>query len=243
MSYEQFSSLYDNLMEDAPYERWVNYTEKHLPIGSSILDVGCGTGTFTSMLYEAGYHMAGIDLSSDMLAIAERKARDKNQQILFACQDMREISGFENLDGVTLFCDGLNYLTTAADVQQTFKRIYNSLKFGGTFLFDVHSIYKIEEIFSNHLFGENREDLSYMWFCSPGEAEYSVEHTLTFFVKGDNGAYTRFDEEHKQRTFPINMYVSWLEQSGFSSIEITGEFGTTDVRDEDDRIFFKAIKK
>ncbi|UCZ54464.1 class I SAM-dependent methyltransferase [Bacillus shivajii] len=242
MAYEQFASLYDILMEDAPYDRWITYTEKYLRKGASILDVGCGTGTFTMMLQEAGYKLSGSDLSNEMLAIAEKKAREKKLQIPFVCQDMRSLSGFHDLDGVTLFCDGLNYLKSENDVKQTFERVYSTLKEGGTFLFDVHSTYKVEEIFYDQLFGENHEDLSYMWYCTPGEEPYSVEHTLTFFVQREDGLYERFDEDHQQKTYPVASYVKWLEASGFSDIEISGEFGDEKVENDHDRIFFKAVK-
>jgi ubiquinone/menaquinone biosynthesis C-methylase UbiE len=38
-----------------------------------VLDVGCGSGTFTSLVHARGYHMSGIDISSKMIAQARRK--------------------------------------------------------------------------------------------------------------------------------------------------------------------------
>jgi len=44
-----------------------------LPLGSTVLDVPCGTGRFTPWLAELGYRALGADLSRDMLGEAQRK--------------------------------------------------------------------------------------------------------------------------------------------------------------------------
>lgn len=42
----------------------------------TVAELGCGTGSLTIPLAEAGYHMTGIDLSSDMLAVARQKMEE-----------------------------------------------------------------------------------------------------------------------------------------------------------------------
>ncbi|WP_078597247.1 class I SAM-dependent DNA methyltransferase [Evansella clarkii] len=239
---EHFASVYDYLMEDAPYDRWLEYTTAFLPAGSRVLDLACGTCTFTIMLQEAGFNASGTDLSQDMLTIGEEKIRERKLEIPLYRQDMRELTGFNNLDGITLFCDGLNYLLTEEDVQQAFKKAYSALKPGGILLFDVHSLFKMNTIFNDQMYGENGEDISYIWFCTPGREPDSVEHSLTFFLKTHTGLYERKDEEQFQRTFPPEIYKTWLQEAGFSKVEITGDFGRREPLETDERIFIKAEK-
>ena len=40
----------------------------------TILDAGCGTGNFSIKLAERGAHVTGIDLSTEMMAVAREKA-------------------------------------------------------------------------------------------------------------------------------------------------------------------------
>ena len=240
--YHHFSSVYDQLMEDAPYDDWLDYTKRYLKPGSKILDVGCGTGTFTLSLAEEGYQVSGVDLSTDMLTIADTKARLKNLRIPFLQQDMRHLNGFSDLDGVVVFCDGINYLHDQTDVQDTFQAVFQSLKSGGEFLFDVHSPYKIEEVFHHQMYGENGEDISYMWFSDEGAEPLSVNHIMTFFRKREDGTYERFDEEHYQRTFPPDTYFDLLYKVGFKNIDITASFGYEPLKEESHRIFFRAVK-
>lgn len=240
---DHFASLYDTLMTEAPYSDWLAYAKQRLPANGRVLDLACGTGTLTIHLTEEGFHMSGLDVSAEMLAAAEDKARRSGKSIPFMQQDMRSFTGFEDLDGVTLFCDGLNYITEKENVRQVFDRVFESLKQGGVFLFDVHTPYKMEQVFAGQLFGEDRGDITYLWFCEAGEVPFSVEHLLTFFVERPDGTYDRMDEELYQRTLEPDEYENHLREAGFADVNITSDFGRAAVERKSERLFFRAVKK
>ncbi|HHY72942.1 MAG TPA: class I SAM-dependent methyltransferase [Bacillus bacterium] len=246
MSYQHFALLYDDLMTDVPYENWLDFIMKNIESygngGKRLLDLGCGTGTLSIPLAENGYDVTGIDLSEEMLAIAQAKSIDACVNIPFYQQDMSELAGFEPFDIIGVFCDALNYLRTEEDVERTIRNIYNLLHPGGLLLFDVHSVYKMEEVFGNQTYCSNDEEISYIWNCFRGEEAYSVEHELTFFVK-HNDLYERFDEYHMQRTFPIEKYRIWLEKAGFELLQISADFIEESPKPSSERIFFVARKK
>jgi SAM-dependent methyltransferase len=234
-------------MNDVPYERWVqflkNVFQKYEVLQPSILDIGCGTGTLPISLAKLNYSISGVDLSEEMLSVAMAKAEIEKVTIPFFQQNMVELEGFDQLDCVTIFCDSLNYLETEDQVKQTFKKVNESLKDNGLFLFDVHSPYKIEEIFGEETFFIDDAELSLVWSCTLGEHPLSVEHDLVFFMKEENrDLYERFEEYHNQRTFPINTYKSLLNQTGFEVKEIIADFDEA-VDDTSERIFFIAVKK
>ena len=54
-----------------------------------MLELGCGTGSLTGLLAEAGYDMIGIDNSGEMLQMAMDKRAASGQDILYLLQDMR----------------------------------------------------------------------------------------------------------------------------------------------------------
>lgn len=247
MSYEKFAYLYDELMQDVPYSKWVEYVVERLnKYGlnrGALLDLACGTGELSVRFANEGFHVTGVDLSSDMLSVARAKAEQHRLSIPFFEQDMAELGGIGEFDVIVIFCDSLNYLPTEEKVAQTFVKVYESLKKGGTFFFDVHSLYKMNEIFANQTFTLNDDDLAYIWNCFPGEFSDSVEHELSFFVLDErSGKYDRFDELHLQRTFPIKQYSSWLEHAGFEILEISADFAES-PQPESERIFFLARKK
>ena len=76
-AYTNFAAVYDTFMDNIPYEEWGDYLKELLKKNQVeeglVLDLGCGTGTMTEILAEAGYDMIGVDNSEDMLEIAMEK--------------------------------------------------------------------------------------------------------------------------------------------------------------------------
>lgn len=248
MSYERFASIYDELMQDAPYDLWLDFVIEQLSKykfkGISFLDLGCGTGELSVRFSQKGFNVTGVDLSADMLAVARRKTEELGLSIPYYQQDMAELEGLGSFDLIGVFCDSLNYLQSEEQVKRTFSKAAHHLKEDGILFFDVHSIYKINEVFMNQTFTLNGEHLAYIWDSFPGEHPNSIEHELSFFVHDEqSGKYDRFDELHQQRTFSIEQYRDWLEKSGFEIIEITADFTPHSPKPQSERIFFMAKKK
>ncbi|MGL4336007.1 MAG: class I SAM-dependent DNA methyltransferase [Turicibacter sp.] len=242
MAYETFSYYYDILMQDVPYQKWVSKTKQYLPHGSSILDVGCGTGTISVLLAKEGYEVTGVDLSEDMLAIAHQKTLDAQLGIHYVVQDMSHLEGFSGFDGAVIYVDSLNYLKKDTEVFQTFKHLHESLKVDGILIFDVHSLYKMTDIFQDYLYVDTHPDLTYIWHVFEGKYPYSIEHDLTFF-KRNGESYERFEETHFQRTFAVEEYASMLEDAGFTILEISADFLDETPSETSERLIFVAQKK
>ena len=247
MTYERFAYVYDELMKDAPYEKWLMILTAKLEQygigGRKVLDLACGTGEITVELAQHGFEVTGVDLSDEMLLVANEKAVKLGLSIPLFQQNMAELEGLGQFDCVTIFCDSLNYLRDEEDIVKTFSRVHEHLKDGGLFMFDIHSLYKMEEVFSDHTFAVNGEEVSYIWDCFPGEEPYSVEHDLSFFVRDEeSGLYDRFDELHYQRTYPVEQYKKWLEQAGFTVSEILADLEEAPLVTETERILFVASK-
>ncbi|MDM5234549.1 class I SAM-dependent DNA methyltransferase [Lysinibacillus pakistanensis] len=244
-SYERFAHVYDELQVDIPYDKYVEWVLQHAPCNQfpKLLDIGCGTGVLSLLLARAGYSVSGIDLSENMLSIAAERFADVGLHVPLFCMSMDELEGFEALDVVTIAIDSLNYVLQEKAVYVTLERIYNALKDGGQLFFDVHSLYKMNDIFLDSPFTYDNGDISYVWHTEPGDFEHSVIHQMTFFVRDAvSDLYERFDEEHIQRTFPIEQYMTWLRTIGFNHVEVTSDFTDDAPEYESERIFIRAVK-
>lgn len=76
-AYTVLAGCYDRLTADVDYGKWADYVERHFrraqrPV-RSVAELGCGTGSLTKLLAERGYRMTAVDLSPDMLAVADQK--------------------------------------------------------------------------------------------------------------------------------------------------------------------------
>ena len=122
-----------------------------------MVDLGCGTGTLTNLMYKRGYDMIGIDASESMLGIAQKKRDDKEYDILYINQDMRDLDLYSTVGTVYSVCDTVNYLLSDEDVLRTFKLVARFLYPGGLFMFDFNTIHKYENVIGNTTIAENRE--------------------------------------------------------------------------------------
>lgn len=249
MAYQQMASLYDQLMSDAPYDEWVNITEKLIKKSgkkvNSILDLGCGTGEITTRLSRAGYQLSGVDYSGDMLTYAEAKASSKNQLINWIQQDIRELTGFENIDLAISYCDVMNYLTTKDDLKTAFDRVVSSLSPDGLFIFDVHSLRHVKKNLVNQVFTEVTDEVCYIWDCEQGDSAGEMFHDITFFSSDTMNKYDRFEEYHHQKTFSVDVYSRLLIEAGFEKPLLFGDFNLEKEfsTQNTERIFFVAQKR
>ncbi|GAA0432078.1 MAG: class I SAM-dependent DNA methyltransferase [Bacillota bacterium] len=249
MAYEKMANVYDLLMEDAPYDQWVAFTEaqfksRQREVGT-IADLGCGTGEIAIRLAKKGYQVTGVDYAADMLTYAAHKSATENMSIQWICQDLRSLVGLQGLDAIVSYCDVINYITSEASLRDTFININEALDPGGLFLFDVHALSYITDNYFGETFADVTEDASYIWFCAEGTQPGEMFHQLTFFVRDKDNLYHRFEEEHHQRTFPVEIYKKILNESGFENIKVYGDFSlkADSLNNNTARIFFSAEKK
>lgn len=76
-SYSAFAYVYDELMDNVPYDEWATYLigllKENGVAEGLVCELGCGTGQMTRRLAAAGYDMIGIDLSEEMLDVAREQ--------------------------------------------------------------------------------------------------------------------------------------------------------------------------
>ncbi|MBQ9987730.1 MAG: class I SAM-dependent methyltransferase, partial [Erysipelotrichales bacterium] len=161
-SYHELAAYYDLLINDeAAQERYLSFTKQHAQ-GKEVLELACGSGTLAAMLQQScDVHIQASDLSSDMIEVAKETYADL--PIEFSCMDMCELEAKNEFDTVLCFCDSLNYVVELERIQQLFERVYDALKVGGVFLFDSHSVTRLEEF--KHGYDENYvlDELEYTW--------------------------------------------------------------------------------
>ena len=157
-----------------------------------ILDLGCGTGTLTEMLADAGYDMIGVDNSPDMLELAMEKRDSRGHETLYLLQDMRKLELYGTVGTVISVCDSLNYILQEEELLQVFKRVENYLFPGGLFLFDFNTVYKYAEVMGDMTVAENRETCSFIWENSYYPEEEVNEYEVTVFVERPQSAIGNF---------------------------------------------------
>lgn len=257
-AYTEFSKIYDELMEDVPYDEWFKFTKKTLydaGIKSGIVcELGSGTGNFTMKFAEVGFDMIGIDNSIEMLNVALSKKNshvarnnnpfDKVSDILYLNQDMREFELYGTVAAIVSVFDSINYVLTDEDIIQTFSLVNNYLDPNGLFIFDFNTVYKYKNVVSDSTIAESNEDASFIWSNCFDEESNINEYEMTFFVpvkiEGEENLYRKFDEYHYQRGFTLDEIKSFLKEAGLIFVDAFDAEGFKGVTDTSERIFVVA---
>ena len=244
-AYADFASVYDTFMDHTPYKEWcqylVNLLKQYGICNELVLDMGCGTGTLTRMLEQAGYNMIGIDSSDEMLSIAIQK-KDEDSSILYLQQDMREFELYGTVKAVVSVCDSINYLLEDEDVVQTFKLVNNYLDPDGIFIFDFNTVYKYETVIGDATIAENRDNCSFIWENYYHEEEHINEYDLTIFVQ-ENDLYKRFNETHYQRGYTLDEMKDFVEKAGLLFVNAVDADTHQEITEESERIYIIAQEK
>jgi len=232
-------------MEDVDYKKWADYIEEIFKNNSLkpelVLDLGCGTGSFTIEMARRGYNMIGLDISTDMLSCASEKARNEGLEILFLNQDMSCFELYGTVDTIVSLMDSINYITDKRDLRRLFKLVVNYLNPGGLFIFDINSRYKFERILDNNVFYSVDDEVTYIWQNKYNRKNKICEFDLTFFIKNGK-AYQRYDELHYERSYSIDELKEIISASG---LKLKGIYNCLTFRppsEKSERIFFVCRK-
>jgi SAM-dependent methyltransferase len=263
-AYTDFAMVYDTFMDETPYEQWCEFLmELFRKYGAqkedtrqensavmdnlrqernTVLDMGCGTGTLTELLARRGYDMIGIDLSEEMLRIAVNKREKSGLDILYLCQDMRELELYGTVGAVVSVCDSVNYLLEEDDVVQTFRLVNNYLYPEGLFIFDFNTIYKYAEVIGDATIAEDREECSFIWENTYYEEERINEYDLSIFVREEGDRYRKFQETHLQRGYSLKEMRGMVEAAGLLFVDAIDADTHGKPGQESERIYIVARK-
>ncbi len=256
-AYQDFAYVYDEFMDETPYDEWCERldalirkygvskpergakdlldSEKNL-----VVDLGCGTGTLTELLYEKGYDMIGVDNSEDMLGIAMRKKAENGKEILYLLQDMRQLELYSTVGTVVSVCDSVNYILEEDELLETFSLVNNYLYPGGIFIFDFNTDYKYREVIGDTTIAENRDACSFIWENYYDEESCLNEYDVTVFVQEEGELFRRFTETHVQKGYTTEQIVGLLKQAGLQVIELSDADTGEDVNEQSERVLVVA---
>src|SRR5699024_3834412 len=171
----------------------------------------------------------GIDLSIDMLAIANEKiSKDDNIELLACDINDYDTENKFNLSVSTL--DTINYILEEDELLKIFQKINNLLKDDGAFIFDINYENKLIDILGNNTYVYEYDNIFYTWQNFYDDNEKIVDFLLDFFIKED-GVYHSITEEQSEKVYPLEKILTLLKQSGFNGFQYI-DFDTGDKINE-----------
>jgi len=220
-SFKDYAEYYDLIYKDKDYEKEVDFIEnifgENMP--KKILEVGCGTGSYTKILLERGYEVTALDMSEDMLKIAREKCACH-----FIKGDIRDIALKEKFDACIAMFAVMGYVTDTSGIIKALNNIRRHLKPNGVFVFDVWNGLAVMSLLPEQRIKEVENDrIKIVRVAIPNLRAFDhiceVDYKVLILNKGDN-AFDEINEKHVMRFYFPQEIAYYLGQVGFEVLKI-----------------------
>lgn len=194
----------------------------------SILDVGCGTGGHLSILQQKyGYQVSGVDLSEPMIRYAQNRLPDADLRIM----DMRDLSFFEEFDGLICLCTTFLYNQTNEQILEVLRRFYRALSAKALLVIDVlNAIRFIAGGFAHQLQKEHDRPGFKAKEIVSHEVDFRNQTLIARWVWEIDGNAQPHQEQSTFRLLFPQEFRLFLELCGFEWIEFFSDYaGSTDL--------------
>ena len=131
--------------------------------GERVLDLACGIGRHSLELRRRGFEVVGVDISPDLLEMAEREAAAQSLEVAFMQADLRELDLRDEFDLVLSLNDGaVGYFETDEENRRTFEVVARALRAGGGHLMQLPNVLHAEKSLplKSWIVGESTLELS-----------------------------------------------------------------------------------
>lgn len=243
-AYHALAVSYDRLTNDVDYKATVGFYEKILQREGlsprTAVDLACGTGSVAILLARKGMDVIGVDLSEEMLCVAQQKAEGIDRTPLFIRQPLQQLHLPRGVDLAVCALDSLDYITDPEDCEAAIRRVYKVLNPGGCFIFDVNTPQKLRAM-DGQVFLDEDDDVYCVWRGSFDEKTNICSYGMDLFQRTGN-VWQRSFEEHCEYAYSADQLVGYLRRAGFTDIAVYADRKFEDPGPNEQRIYLKARK-
>ena len=243
-AYHALAVSYDRLTDDVDYRQTVEFYQKIMEREAvrprTAVDLACGTGSVALLLAEAGLQVTAVDLSPEMLTVAQQKAQELERPPLFICQALQALHLPRGVDLAVCALDNLDYITDPGDCREAILRVYKTLNPGGIFIFDVNTPEKLRAM-DGQVFLDEDDDVYCVWRGEFDEETNICSYGMDLFQR-EGQVWHRSFEEHREYAYSQEQLVGYLKEAGFCRIRVYGDRSFDPPRVGEQRFYLSARK-
>ena len=240
--YKELSSVYDIVFPRV--EETVEFLCKDLKENATVLDLACGTGTYSFALAERGHKVTALDLDKDMIDLAiEKKGK---LDVEFYVADMTKIKDeFKDKKYDLIFCIGnsLVHLENREAIKELIKDMSSMLNEGGTIIVQIINYDRIlsNDITTLPIISREEQGIKFLRNYRYSEEEQVIYFETELLISKDNKE-EKYINSIKLVPILSAELLEMVEESKFSIIELNGEFSGKEYTDESYSFIVKGTK-
>lgn len=211
----------------------------------SVCDLCCGSGSQAINFAMQGLEVYAIDRIETFSHIIRDKALKAKVNIQFIQNDMRYFQLAKKVDLMTCMADSLNFLEKKSELGSVFNRVYNALRMGGYFAFDVNTEKALKEMWPKFpIFLYEGKD----WLCIRRGKPYDSQRKVgsmesLLFKQKEQVLWTRQTEIYNEIAWTDQEIEKTLKDASFEVLRSwdAKELGTS--KEEGLRLFYLAKRQ
>ena len=243
-AYHALAQSYDRLTNDVDYDATVDFYYEILGRESLVprtaVDLACGTGSVALRLAEKGLQVTAVDMSWEMLTVAQQKAAEVGVYPQFVCQQLQQLQLPKGVDLAVCALDSMDYILDPEDCKKAIQRIYKALNPGGCFIFDVNTPEKLQAM-DGQVFLDEDDDVFCVWRGEFDKDTNICTYWMDLFQR-QGKVWNRSYEEHREYAYSEVQLRGYLKEAGFTHIEVYADRKFEAPGEGEQRIYFKARK-
>lgn len=237
--YEELSKVYDIVFPEN--ENTVEFLSKDLMENSKIMDLACGTGTYSIALGKQGHEVTGIDLDKKMIEIANTKI--KNLNVKFIEGDIRNSLKGEKYDRIFCIGNSLVHIKTGEEIRTLISNMYDSLENKGSIIIQIINYDRILRYNIKALPTIDRKDKGIKFIR---EYKHSKEKTLIDFqielLILKDGVLEKYENSVPLLAIKSKEIIDIIKKVGFLKIDVYGSFLMEKFTQDSYALVIKAFK-
>ncbi|WP_077623544.1 class I SAM-dependent methyltransferase [Sediminibacillus massiliensis] len=222
------------------------YKERLSGVSGHILEPASGTGRILIPLIEAGLHVEGLDMSTEMMEVCRERAGERNLDIKLYEKSMVDFKLPKTFEAIIVPAGSFLLIKDRAESIEAITNFYNHLQPGGRLILDLFlpDSFRIGE--TKYRSWKTQEGDLITLQDTLAEVNMLEQYTLSYgrYEKWRDGSLVQTElEPFSLRWYGVEEFRLILENTGFDHITVSADYqhGTMPVNPEQ-AITFEAIR-
>jgi ubiquinone/menaquinone biosynthesis C-methylase UbiE len=240
--YNELSKVYDVVFPKS--EDTLKFLLSGLKTNSKVLDLACGTGTYSVALAQKGHRVEGLDLDEDMIKLARSKGGLYANFVVGDMTKFKESFPKEKYDLIFCIGNSLVHLKNKERIDKFIKDIYEGLNPNGTIVIQIVNYDRIlrNDVKSLPTIDKSDKGVKFVRNYEYNKDEEKIDFITELSVtKGE--IIEKFENTVSLVPLQKDELVSMFEKAGFKNIDIYGGFCKEEFEDTSFALVIRAEKR
>lgn len=240
--YKELSKVYDIVFPRD--DTTLNYLCKNLKGNSKVLDLACGSGTYSIALAQKGHRVDGIDLGEEMITKAKGKGGLFADFIVGDMTKAKDIFYGKKYDFIFCIGNSIVHLKNKEKIHQLIKDIYDMLIDDGSLVIQIINFDRVikKNIKSLPTIDRAEKGVKFIRNYNYLESESKVEFNTELIVSKE-GNEDKYENSVDLIALKMEELKSMFEDVGFKGIEVFGNFNEEMYSEDSFSLVIKGVKK